>query len=121
MAFHCLRFAQECLWSFAPEKLGAPGRWSLDKQTPGSPGRAAQELGARFVFSTVGRVTVPHCLLVGWLCPGAFLSSPPHHPWRRGSASRNPLVSLTQISFSPVSHPHRNIKREVLVKQTKGA
>lgn len=45
---------------------------------------------------------------------------PPAPPWRRDSASRNPLVSLTD-SLLPSPSPYRNVNREVLVKQIKGA
>uniref|UniRef100_A0A8L2PZU1 CD24 molecule n=1 Tax=Rattus norvegicus TaxID=10116 RepID=A0A8L2PZU1_RAT len=56
VAFHSLRFAQGCPSGFAPEKLGAPDFRTLEIQAPGSPGRAAQELGARFVFPISGRI-----------------------------------------------------------------
>lgn len=75
VAFHSLRFAQGCPSGFAPEKLGAPDFRTLEIQAPGSPGRAAQELGARFVFPISGRVTVPHCLLCGLAVPRGLSQS----------------------------------------------
>uniref|UniRef100_A0A1L1SQ70 CD24a antigen n=1 Tax=Mus musculus TaxID=10090 RepID=A0A1L1SQ70_MOUSE len=87
---------------FAPEKLGAPDFWSLEIQGPGSPGRAAQELEARFVFPFSGRIYCNQTSVAPF--PGnqniSASPNPSNATTRGGGSSLQSTAGLLALSLS---------------------